>query len=767
MNFRVAGMVASGAILVALAGCATSGSGAGVGGGPSAVDLSSTVKNMDFLAQYASTYRFGAGTPRGMTVTPDGKSVLFLRSGPRSVVQDLFEFDVATGKERTLLTAQQILSGGEEKLSAEEMARRERLRLSSRGIVSYSLSKDGTTILVPLSGKLFLVDRSTLKSREVGTLKGFPIDPRFSEDGSKIACVRDGQLCVIDVTTGEELALTVKGSPTVERGAADFIAQEELQRHEGYWFSPDGGRIAFQETDTQGLEEFTIADPVHPEQAARTWPYPRPGKKNAEVRLGIVATAPTAPKRSREPVVWAQWDHAKYPYLISVRWSENAPLTVVLSNRAQTEFVVAAVNEATGELTELVREKDAAWVEVRQSVPRWLKDGSGFLWISEASGWPELQWRGKDGSLVATLAGKDLGFRDVASIDQEKGMVYVSASTDPTQSAVWRVPLKARVAPVLETPGEGAFGVTFGRTYTTRVMSGSTSKGERFWRVIAEDGRVAGEIKSVAEAPGFMPRAEWTTVEAGGRTFRAQIIRPRDFDKGKKYPVIDSVYGGPTAKVVSKTLWGSLLNQWLADQGFIVVSIDNRGTPDRGRAWERAWKEQSGNAKGDLVEVPLADHAAAIPALAAKHPEMDGSRVGIYGWSFGGYFSAMAAMRRPDVFKAGCAGAPVCDFADYDTAYTERYLGTPQENPEGYTNSSVLTWCKDLKVPLLIIHGTADDNVYFMHSLKMTDALFRAGKTYEFLALPGFTHMVPEPEVTKSLYGRVAAFFKQSLGAPR
>jgi dipeptidyl-peptidase-4 len=223
------------------------------------------------------------------------------------------------------------------------------------------------------------------------------------------------------------------------------------------------------------------------------------------------------------------------------------------------------------------------------------------------------------------------------------------------------------------------------------------------------------------------------------------------------------VYTGPTAKTVSKGLMGGLLNQWFADHGFIVVSIDNRGTPDRGSDWQRAWKTQSGNAKGDLIDIALEDQCAAIKALGAKFPELDLTRVGVYGWSFGGYYSAMAAMRRPDVYKAACAGAPVAAWEDYDTTYTERYLGTPESNPEGYRNGNVLTWAKDLRVPLMVVHGTADDNVYFMHSLKMTDALFRAGKRYEFLVLPGFTHMVPDPVVTRSLYTRIADFFVREL----
>lgn len=714
----------------------------------------------EFLEQFAATYRFGAGTPRGISVTPDGNHVLFLRSGPRSVVQDLYEFDVTTAKERVLLTADQILKGAEENLSPEEKARRERMRMSSRGIASYVLSRDGSKILVPLSGKLYVVSRGGVGGdgtvKEVGTRGGYPIDPRFSDDGNKIGCVRDGDLCVIDLASGTEHRLAFSDSADVEYGAAEFVAAEEMDRREGYWFSPDGKSVAYTIVDTSKVERFTIADPIDPSKGGNTWAYPRPGKANATVGLAVSSSEPGYP-------IAVQWDRVKYPYLVTCRWEKGSPLTIVVSNREQTEMMVATV-ASDGKVTELLREKDEAWVEIRQTVPHWLEDGSGFLWISEASGWPELQWRDKTGKLVATVAGEAMGFRDLIDFDAKQGVAYVSASKDPTEAHVWAVPLQARVAPRPLTQGAGLHGVAFGRGFDTMVRSSTLATGERSWTVMRGDG-VVGTLASAAEKPPFMPKPEWTTVEADGRMFYASVLRPRNFVPGRKYPVIASVYVGPTAKTVTKNPYGSLLNQWFADHGFIMVAIDNRGTPDRGRDWARAWKTQSGNTKGDLIDVGMDDQVAALKGLGARFPEMDMDRVGVYGWSFGGYASAMFAMRRPDVYKAACAGAPVAAWEDYDTTYTERYLGLPEANPEGYKNSNVLTYAKDLSVPLLLVHGTADDNVYFMHSLKVADQLFRAGKHFEFLVLPGFTHMVPDPVVTRSLYSRIAEFFVKELGS--
>jgi dipeptidyl-peptidase-4 len=345
---------------------------------------------------------------------------------------------------------------------------------------------------------------------------------------------------------------------------------------------------------------------------------------------------------------------------------------------------------------------------------------------------------------------------DLAGIHPDGKTVFVTATKNPTESQVYAIPL-AGGEPTQLTRESGNHAFTIDKHATEYLHSYSLADGRAGVEVCRAGGQVIGELKSVAEEPP-LPKQELLTV--GGRAFRAVIIRPRKFAAGTKYPVIVHVYGGPHSLTVNSSPRGMVLEQWLADQGFVVVSLDGRGTPRRGREWERA-------IKSNLIDVPLEDQVAGLQALGERFAEMDLSRVGIRGWSFGGYFSAMAAMRRPDVYKAAVAGAPVCDFRDYDTHYTERYMGLPEENKAGYEASSVVTYCKDLSVPLLIIHGTADDNVYFLHALKMSEALFRAGKKFEFLPLAGFTHMVPDPNVTVRLNSRVAAFFKQHLGEPR
>lgn len=726
---------------------------------PSAVDTRAS--NEQFLRQYAETYRFSLGRPTRATVTPDGVAVLFLRSGPRSFTNDLYEFDCRTGIERVLLTAEQILGGQDETLSAEEKAQRERLRLATRGIARYDLSDDGKQILVPLSGRLFVVDRATGKSNEVKSLtSGYPLDATFSPDGKKIACVRNGEIFVTDLAVGWAVPTTPSPTPherqitsgaggTISNGTAEFAAQEEMDRHQGYWWSPDSQSIVYQQTDTAGMETFHILDPLHPESEPHEWPYPRCGGKNAAVRLGMVSVNGGATR-------WLDWDREKFPYLAKVVWEQRSPLTILVQNREQTEEVLYAVEEP-GQLKELLRETDSAWINLAQSCPRWLKDGSGFLWLTERTGEWSLELRSRSGNLERRLTPESFGLVDLVGVDEQKGWIYVTASTDPTQTHVYIVPLGEGV-PKQATQEPGVHVFSFGKEADVYLHGFSLGEGTAGTRVEQAGGKVLGELKSVAEQLPFVPQMELVTV--ADRAYRASLIRPRTFDPTKKYPVIVYVYGGPHLAVVSRSPRGGLLNQWLADQGFIVVSFDGRGTPRRGREWERAIKH-------NLIDIPLADQVSGLQALGARFKELDLTRVGITGWSFGGYFSAMATMRRPDVFKAGVAGAPVCDFRDYDTHYTERYMGLPEENKSGYEASSVLTYCKDLTVPLLIIHGTADDNVYFLHALKMTEGLFRAGKKFEFLPLAGFTHMVPDPEVTIRLNSRLANFFRDHLGVPQ
>lgn len=711
----------------------------------------SDIPQPGFLRRYAQSYRFRLGEPGGITPLPDGKTLLFLRSGPRSFVRDLYALDLTTGQERVLLTAQSVLKGAEEQLTPEEKARRERARQTARGVATYRLTKDASKILIPLSGSLYVVDRATGAVQELPSDAGYPIDPRFSPDGSKIAVVREGDLYVMDVETGAERRLTTRENENVTNGLAEFVAQEEMGRFAGYWWSPDSRFLAYERADVTGVERLSVMDPTHPERPAPSPAYPRPGKKNADVQLGVI------PVEGGE-TVWVSWDRARYPYLATVKWEENAPLTILVQNREQTEEALLAVDPATGSATPLLIERDDAWLNLDQSMPHWLPDGSAFLWTTERNGAWQLELRDRSGELLRVLVPVGFGFQGFAHYDKKRQEAVVYASEDPTQRHVWRVPIDPSLGgPRRMTTEPGLHSVSFHEDSPVHVHTFSGMDGSRRRVVVDENEQPLDvEIRSVAEEPGFAPNAQWTVVKGPQRDYHAVVLRPRNFVEGRRYPVILSVYGGPHTQMVTKSLRRYVFNQWIADHGYIVVSIDGRGTPSRGRAWERA-------IKGNLIEIPLHDQVEALTLLGKRFPEMDLSRVGVYGWSFGGYFSAHATMQRPDVFDAGVAGAPVADWRDYDTHYTERYMGLPDRNKAGYDAASVLTHAPELQKPLLIVHGTVDDNVYFMHSLKMADALFKAGKDFDFLPLAGFTHMVPDPLVTERLYSRIMDFFAAHL----
>lgn len=702
----------------------------------------------DFLRRYAATYRFSLGRPTAISLTPSGDKVLFLRSGPRDFVRNLYEMDAATGAERLLLSAEQLLQGQDEQLTAEELARRERMRLAARGIASYQLSHDGRWILAPLSGKLFIVERESGTMRELPTGGGTPIDPQFSRDASHVAWVADGELYACAVHDGQPIRLTSGATATVTNGLAEFVAQEEMGRMHGYWWSPDQTQLVYEQADTSAVELLQIADPAHPERPPEPWRYPRAGTANASVRLGIVSVTGGDTR-------WIEWDHERFPYLASVRWDDGAPLLILVQNRAQTEMQLLEVDTTSGSTTPLVRETDDAWINLDPAVPRWSKAANGFLWSSERNGSAQLELRRRDGSLVRPLHSPNIVYRELLHVDDAGETAWMTGSEDPAITHVYRISLVSQREPEQLTQGPGVHSAVFSEQGDAWVETRHAPSG-----VVEQSLRRAGDpdkpqpLISRAESPQFDLQLQWTTVTDD--QIRAIVVRPEQMVAGRKYPVIVHVYGGPHSQMVTTAGSRYWLDQWIANQGYLVVSFDGRGTPGRTRAWERA-------IQGNLIEVPLADQVRGLQSLAQKIPELDLERVGIFGWSFGGYFSALATSRRPDVFRVGVAGAPVTDWRDYDTHYTERYLGMPEADAENYDQSSALTSAQDLRRPLLLIHGTADDNVYFLHSLKLADALFRAGRPYEFLPLVGMTHMVTEPTAHQRLYERIMECFDREL----
>ena len=710
------------------------------------------------LADAAATYNFRLGLPIPLAITPDG-AVLFRRTGARSFTADLFEL-APDGTVKTLATAAELLGTGEENLSDEEKARRERTRTVSRGIVDIDVSDDGTIVMVPLGGAFYLIDRKTGTRTKVDP-KGAAYDPHLSPDGTKIAFVRDNTLYTIRPGGPIE---QVSNAPENHQqfGVADFAAQEELGRTRGFWWSKDSKAIVFETIDNSAIDTIYVADPRHNDKRPVEFKYPRAGTRNAIVGLAIRAVfrpedeAPRTPTQrptlrpGPRPLPW----DTRYEYLVSVDWSQPDPSALVI-DRDQQDLAILQFSRSTGEARVLLTEKDDAWLNVNHGAPKWLDDGSGFLWMSEASGEYVLALHDTSGKLVRTLTPAGFGLTSLVGVDG--AFAIVEAQVDPTRRDVYRIPLAGGAPHELSTD-DGVSNAVKVKHGVAVIDTALATGGKRTVAVAIAGTGSARELPSVAETPRLVPTTVLETVDIAGRTHHAAITRPHDFDPARRYPVLLKVYGGPHALTVLATRDTYVMDQFYADAGFVVIRSDNRGTPNRGRTWERAILK-------DLITVPLDDQVAALKAMAARHPELDMSRVGVMGWSFGGYLSAMAVLLRPDVFHAAVAGAPVTDWALYDTAYTERYMKQPENNPTGYAHTSALTHAAKLSRPLLLIHGLTDDNVHLAHTLALIESLFVAAKRAEVITLSG-THMVPDPKLSLAREQVQIDFFRAHLAHP-
>ncbi len=699
------------------------------------------------FATLARTRNFSLGQPGHAVPMPDGRDVLFLRSGPEDTALGLYDFDVASGTTRAL-----ALPGGSQTLSVEEKALRERERMTLSGITDFSVSLDGRAVLMAEAGRL------SVMAGAGGKVRALPgdgwISPQLAPDGRAVAAVRDNTLHVVELAGMHDHAVSPRGSDTLSYGLAEFAAAEELERDRGTWWSPDSRYLVYERADTSGVLPHYIADPGNPAVKPVEFRYPKAGTPNAKVDLFVVP-------RDGGRAVQLRWDATALPYLVRVVWQKGGKLTLVLQNREETREVVAVADPKTGVVRPVLTETDPAWINISpeaylrgaKPLPYWLPDGSGFLWAAERGQYWRLELHAPDGQLIRTLSPPALPFAGLVGVDMARGRVLFAARGTRLDIGVYAVPLAGGTAtPFAAAPGLHDVRVTADGGLA--VDARNLADGSAGVAVLDADGRTRAMLPSVAETPKAVPNVQYLT--AGSEDFDAMVVRPQDFVAGRKYPVILSVYAGPAFKTVMRAPRMYLGNQCMADQGYIVVSLDGRGTPGRTHDFERATKY-------DLIDLPLADQVDGLQALGRKFPEMDMSRVGVTGWSFGGYFTVMAASRRGDVFRAGVAGAPPVDFADYDTAYTERYLGLPQAHADAYAKSNVLSYADKLSIPLLIMHGLTDDNVYFVNTVKLTEALTRAGKTYDLMLLPG-THLLEDPVLAERVTQRRMAYFARYLG---
>jgi dipeptidyl-peptidase-4 len=702
-----------------------------------------------FARLHAETRAFRAGRPVSPQLLPGGGQVLFLRSPPRSPQQTLFAMRLPAGETGELVSAEALAALGAGEAGEAEKARLERQHVTAAGITRYQVVPDGETIVVSAGGRVLAVDRASGRVRVLPAPPG-ALDPRLSPDGRLLAFVSGGELHVLDLAGGEPRRLTGGASEWITHGLAEYVAQEEMDRPEGYWWSPDASLLLFQETDDGPVEKLFLPDPARPERAPVPIAYPRAGGENSRVRLGLVPVA-------GGDVTWVAWDRDRYPYLARVLWGKGSPPLVVVQTRSQTEQVLLAVDPASGATRALHVEKDADWLNLHPDLPRWLPDGSGLLWFTERNGGPEVELRRPNGELAQSIVPPG-GFVRLAGVDPASGWIYFTATrADPTQERVFRVRPGGRPEEVfVEVERPATLSAQLAVDGSLLLVTSTGPSGVPSVSVHRPDGRQVAVLPSAGIAPPLRPTTEVRRV--GPRGLWTSVTRPRDFRRGARYPVIVRVYGGPQhLEPVLRT--GLQRTQWMADQGYIVVSVLNRGETMRlGRAFERA-------VKGDLAGPALDDQVEGLRALGAEVPEMDLGRVGIAGGSFGGYLAALAVLRRPDVFRAAVAEAPVADWRDYDTHYTERYLGLPSEAAKAYERSSLLTWAGAAETarPILVFHGTADDNVLFLHSVKLADALLRAGRPAALVPLAGATHRRVDPGAREAILEGEMGFLRQEL----
>lgn len=679
------------------------------------------------------------GHPRVFTLSADGTRLCYLQARSRDDRrQALWIVDLDGDADPTLLVDPDDL-GDDLDTSAAERAHRERTRERASGITAYATTPDLGTLTFAHGARLHVVAVAD-GSMDVLDVPGPVTEPRPSPDGRHVAWVADGRLHVADSTGDATRELAGDDDPDVTWGLAEFVAAEEMGRLRGFWWAPDSTAIAACRVDTGAVERWWLHEPLTPGAAPSALRYPAAGTANASVELAVLGL-----DGGRTDVVW---DRERLPYLAAVRWTEGAPLTLAVQQRDQRRVEVRTVG-ADGETHVHRRITGDPWVELVDGTPNWTTDGRLVTVEDDLS----LDTRRVlvDGTPHSPAG---LHITGVVSCGPD-GLVVTASADDPTATGLWSLAVDD-TPPRALTPEDGVHGgiATAGTVVVHRERSHDTSVTTRVLR----DGTPVVDLPQVPVAATVAPRPRFATL--ADHELRAALLLPSWYTDGP-LPVLLDPYGGPHARRVRQTARGFLVSQWFADAGLAVLVIDGRGTPGRGLAWEHTVHR-------DLATPALEDQQRGLQAAATRWPMLDLERVAIRGWSFGGFLAALAVLRRPEVFHAAIAGAPVTDWRRYDTHYTERYLGHPDDHPDAYDRSSLLADAARLRRPLLLLHGFADDNVVAAHSVALSNALLAAGRPHCLVPLSATTHVTRDPVQRSGLLEIQLRFIRDALGlAPR
>jgi dipeptidyl-peptidase-4 len=627
--------------------------------------------------------------------------------------------------------------------------------LANRG--SYDFNHNETAVLINFANDLFYYELGSDKALRVTNTAEEEVGETFSPNDRMIGFVRNNNMYVFDLATQRERRLTTDGSAKILNGRLDWVYQEELYgrgNFEAYWWSPDSTMLAYLRLDENPVHEFTVVDHIPYRQHVEVTPYPKAGDPNPVVQLGVINAAGGATR-------WM--DTYKYQpadfLIVRVSWTPDSKKVVYQAqNREQTYLDLNFADAKDGKTNTLIRETSRAWIEVIDN-PHWLKDGS-FLWQSERNGWRHLYHYTQDGKLVRQVTDGKWEVRSLEGVDEDKGLVFIT-STEHSHIA----PQPYRI----KLDGTGLIRLANAEGSHRMVLSPSHNHFIDFWsdlntptqtRLYDTEGklvRVIEENKVEALKQYKFVRPELLQVKTrDGFVMEAMMIKPPDFDPKKKYPVMSFTYGGPHAPQV-RNAWGGPTAVWyqsLAQKGYIIWICDNRTASGKGE--ESTWPVYR-----NFGELELRDIEDGLTWLKSQ-PYVDGSRIGISGWSYGGFMTSYA-LTHSKSFKIGIAGGTVSDWRDYDTIYTERYMGTPQNNPEGYKKSSPVHAARDLHGKLLLVHGAMDDNVHMQNTIQFVYELQKAGKQFELMVYPKSRHGVNDPLLVKHMRTMMTEFIVANL----